>query len=54
MGAELKMERDNLKKYQTLQASYKTKQRQTEKSGLLLNENTDQYLSKIESEKQRP
>jgi len=49
-SAELKMERDNLKKYQTLQASYKTKQRQTEKERILLNENTDQYLSKIESE----
>lgn len=44
------MERDNLKKYQTLQASYKTQERQTAKDRILLNENTDQYLSKIESE----
>lgn len=49
-SAELKAERDSLKKYQALQAEYKTKERQAEKTLLELNEVTENYLKEIESD----
>ncbi|MGB5156180.1 DUF2326 domain-containing protein [Desulfobacterium sp. N47] len=48
--AELKAERDNLKKYQELQSEYKTKERQTERGLLELSEVTENYLKEIESD----
>jgi len=49
-SAELKTERDNLKKYQELQYEYKTKERQAEKNLFDLNEITEKYLKEIESD----
>ena len=49
-SAELKTQRDNLKKYQDLQAEYKEKDRQLEKSQLELTEVTEKYLKEIEPE----
>ncbi|WP_347273015.1 DUF2326 domain-containing protein [Candidatus Kuenenia sp.] len=49
-SAELKAERDSLKKYQELQSEYKTKERQSEKNLLELNEVTENYLKEIESD----
>lgn len=49
-SAELKAQRDNLKKYQDLQAEYKEKERQLEKSQLELTEVTEKYLKEMESE----
>lgn len=46
--AELKAERDSLKKYQELQSEYKTKERQSEKDFIELTEVTEQYLTEIE------
>ncbi|MCP4109775.1 MAG: DUF2326 domain-containing protein [Desulfobacteraceae bacterium] len=48
--AELKAERDNLKKYQELQSEYKTRERQAEKNLLELSELTEIYLKEIESD----
>jgi len=47
-NAELKAERDSLKKYQQLQSEYKTKERQTKKDLIELTEVTEQYLKEIE------
>ncbi len=47
-NAELKTERDGLRKYQELQSEYKTKERQTEKDFIELTEVTEQYLTEIE------
>ena len=47
-NAELKAERDSLKKYQELQSEYKTKERQYEKDFIELTEVTEQYLTEIE------
>jgi uncharacterized protein YydD (DUF2326 family) len=49
-NAELKSERDNLKKYRGLQSEYKLKERQTEKDLLTLTEVAENYLKEIESE----
>lgn len=49
-SAELKTQRDNLKKYQDLQAEYKEKERQLEKSQLELTEVTEKYLKEMEPE----
>ena len=49
-SAELKAERDSLKKYQELQSEYKMKERQAEKNLLELNEVTENYLKEIESD----
>ena len=48
--AELKAQRDNLKKYQDLQSEYKEKERQLEKSQLELTEVTEKYLKEMEPE----
>lgn len=48
-SAELKAERDSLKKYQELQSEYKTRERQTEKDLLELTEDTDTFLKEIKS-----
>jgi uncharacterized protein YydD (DUF2326 family) len=47
-NAEIKAERDRIKKYQELQSEYKTKERQFEKSLIELTEVTEQYLTEIE------
>ena len=47
-SAELKAERDSLKKYQELQSEYKIKERQFEKDFIELTEVTEQYLTEIE------
>ena len=47
-NAELKVERDSLRKYQELQSEYKTKERQFEKDLIELTEVTEQYLTEIE------
>ena len=47
-NAELKSERDNLKKYHELQSEYKAKERQIEKDFIELIEITEQYLIEIE------
>ncbi len=47
-SADLKTQRDNLKKYQDLQAEYKDKERQAEKSQLELTEETEKYLKAME------
>ena len=47
-NAELKAERDRLKKYQELQSEYKIKERQFEKDFIELTEITEQYLTEIE------
>jgi len=47
-NAELKSERDSLRKYQELQYEYKTKERQSEKDFIELIEVTEQYLTEIE------
>lgn len=47
-SAELKRQRDNLKKYQDLQAEYKEKERQLEKNQLELTEITEKYLREME------
>ncbi|MBC2694584.1 MAG: DUF2326 domain-containing protein [Desulfobacteraceae bacterium] len=47
-NAELKAERDSLRKYQELQSEYKTKERQSEKDFIELTEVTEQYLTEIE------
>ena len=47
-NAELKAERDSLRKYQELQYEYKTKERQSEKDFIELTEVTEQYLTEIE------
>ena len=47
-NAELKAERDSLKKYQELQSEYKTKERQSKKDFIELTEVTEQYLTEIE------
>jgi uncharacterized protein YydD (DUF2326 family) len=49
-SAELKTERDNLKKYQDLQEEYKENERQLEKSQLELTEVTEKYLKGMEPE----
>jgi len=47
-AAELKAQKENLKKYQILQSEYKSKERQTEKDMIDLLVITDNYLIKIE------
>jgi energy-coupling factor transporter ATP-binding protein EcfA2 len=47
-SAELKRQRDNLKRYQDLQAEYKERERQAEKSQLELTEVTEKYLKEME------
>lgn len=47
-NAELKSERDNLKKYHGLQSEYKAKERQIEKDFIELIEVAEQYLIEIE------
>ncbi len=47
-NAELKAERDSLRKYQELQSEYKTKERQSKKDFIELTEVTEQYLTEIE------
>ena len=47
-NAELKAERDSLKKYQELQSEYKIRERQSEKDFIELTEVTEQYLTEIE------
>ncbi len=47
-NAELKAERDSLKKYKELQSEYKAKERQSEKDFIELTEVTEQYLTEIE------
>jgi len=47
-NAELKAERDSLKKYHELQSEYKTQERQFEKGLIELTEVTEQYLTEIE------
>jgi len=47
-NAELKAERDSLRKYQELQSEYKAKERQSEKDFIELTEVTEQYLTEIE------
>jgi uncharacterized protein YydD (DUF2326 family) len=46
--SELKEKRNDLSKYQELQAEYKSKERQTKKEFLELSEKTDAYLVEIE------
>ncbi len=48
--AELKTERENIKKYQELQSEYRVKARQFEKDFITSTEVTEQYLTKIEPE----
>jgi uncharacterized protein YydD (DUF2326 family) len=47
-SAELKTERDNLKRYQVLQSEYKVKERQAEKDLIELSEITENYLKEVE------
>ncbi|HHX11923.1 MAG TPA: DUF2326 domain-containing protein [Clostridiales bacterium] len=47
-SAELKSERDSLKKYQDLQSEYKEKERNANKSLLNLSEITEKYLNEME------
>jgi|SRR5665648_58918 len=47
-SAELKTERDNLKRYQVLQSKYKVKERQAEKDLIELSEITENYLKEVE------
>ena len=49
-SADLKVQRDNLKKFQELQAGYKEKQRQLERRQLEFTELTERYLKDIESD----
>lgn len=49
-NAELKAQRDSLKKYQELQSEYKTKERHLEKDLIELTEVTEQYLKEIGSD----
>ena len=49
-NAELKAERDRLQKYQEFQSEYKIKERQFEKDFIELTEDTEQYLTEIESD----
>lgn len=48
--AELKTERENIRKYQELQSEYRVKARQIEKDFITSTEVTEQYLTKIEPE----
>ena len=49
-SADLKAERDSLKKYEELQAEYKRQERKAEKELLELNDVTEGYLKEIESD----
>ncbi|MBF0103533.1 MAG: DUF2326 domain-containing protein [Desulfobacterales bacterium] len=48
--AELRAERDSLKKYQELQSEYKLQEREAEKNLLNLSEVTESYLKEIETD----